>query len=200
MYCPTFIGRHETLNDKGGNGMKTAYLIIALVAILVFSGSSFAAKHGTVNERENLRPDSASGLNIISSELADIEKLKIFLQKLNDPDPFVRVEAVQGLGEIQREKALVSVCGCLTDENLYVRAYAAEALGKIGQIDISLTLTNLLPALDDPSPYVRAMIILALGQLQDNRATDSIRKLLHDEDDSVMGMAKWALDKIESAQ
>jgi HEAT repeat protein len=73
-------------------------------------------------------------------------------------------------------------------------------LGKIGQIDIALTLSKLLPALDDPSSYVRAMMVLALGELQDNRATDSIRELLHDEDDSVRGMAKWALEKIESAQ
>ena len=52
--------------------MKTAFLIIASVAILVFSGSSFAAIHGTVDDREDLRPDSASDLNSISSELAEI--------------------------------------------------------------------------------------------------------------------------------
>jgi HEAT repeat protein len=180
--------------------MKTAFLIIAPVAIFVFSGSSFAAIHGTVDDREDLRPDSASDLNSISSELAEKEQLKILLQKLNDQDPFVRVEAVQGLGEIYQEKSLALVCGCLTDDNLYVRAYAAEALGKIGRIDISHTISKLLPALDDPSPYVRSMMILALGELQDKRAIDSIRSFLHDKDQSVRGMAAWALRNIENSQ
>ena len=180
--------------------MKTAFLIIASVAILVFSGSSFAAIHGTVDDREDLRPDSASDLNSISSELAEKEQLKILLQKLNDQDPFVRVEAVQGLGEIYQEKSFALVCGCLTDDNLYVRAYAAEALGKIGRIDISHTISKLLPALDDPSPYVRSMMILALGELQDKRAIDSIRTFLHDKDQSVRGMAAWALRNIENSQ
>lgn len=180
--------------------MKTALHIITLMTFLVVPGSSLAIKHGAAGDMEKPQPTPASDLNIISSELAEKEQLKTLLQKLNDQDPFVRVEAVQGLGEIQKEKALVSICGCLTDDNLYVRAYAAEALGKIGRIDISHTISKLLPALDDPSPYVRSMMILALGELQDKRAIDSIRSLLHDEDQSVRGMAAWALRNIENSQ
>jgi HEAT repeat protein len=81
-----------------------------------------------------------------------------------------------------------------------VRAYAAETLGKIGRLDIALTLLRLLPALDDPSPYVRAMMVSTLGELQDERAADSVRKLLTDEDESVRKMAAWALNKIENSQ
>lgn len=180
--------------------MKSTLSIITLFTFLVLPGSLRAVQHGDAVDRESHQPLTASDFDIISLELAQEKKIGALLIKLNDPDPFVRVEAVQGLGEIQRKKSLISVCCCLTDENVYVRAYAAEALGKIGQIDIALTLSKLLPALDDPSSYVRAMMVLALGELQDNRATDSIRELLHDEDDSVRGMAKWALEKIESAQ
>jgi len=182
--------------------MKTAALIFAMAAIFVLPESSFALKHGDAEDREteNLQLDTTPDLSILASELEEMKRLEVLLQKLNDPDPFVRVEGVQGLGEIQREKSLLSVCGCLDDENLYVRAYAAEAMGKIGRIDISLALSKLLPALDDPSPYVRATMILALGELQDKRAADSIRKLLNDEDESVRGMAVWALNKIENPQ
>jgi HEAT repeat protein len=59
---------------------------------------------------------------------------------------------------------------------------------------------RLLPALDDPSPYVRAMMVATLGELQDERAADSVRKLLTDEDESVRKMAAWALNKIENSQ
>ena len=49
-------------------------------------------------------------------------------------------------------------------------------------------------------PPLRAMMVLTLGELQDKRAVDPIRKLLHDEDESVRGMAAWALNRIEYAQ
>lgn len=180
--------------------MKTALRIISLVIILVVAGSSFAVSRNDAITSDVRQPVPVSEVIIDSAEFTGRENLEAILPKLNDPDPFVRVEAVQALGEIQKEKALVSVCGCLNDENIYVRAYAAESLGKIGQVDISLTLSRLIPALNDPSPYVRAMIVAALGELQDKRAVDSIRKLLHDEDESVRGMAAWALANIENSQ
>jgi len=179
--------------------MKTVLFITALVMILVLPGNSSAVKHGNGANPE-MRPTPASEPIISSAALADLHRLEILQQKLNDPDPFVRVEAVQALGEIQKEQSLLSVCNCLTDENIYVRAYAAEALGKIGRIDLSLTLLRLISALDDPSPYVRAMMVAALGELQDERAAEPIRKLLHDEDESVRTMAEWALNQIEESQ
>lgn len=180
--------------------MKAALVLTALVISLIPRVSSLAATHNGVGASDNLQPTSPSDIIIVPTEFADKETLEALLLKIEDPDPFVRVEAVQALGEIQKEQSLVAVCDCLNDENIYVRAYAAEALGKIGQVDISLTLSKLLPALNDPSPYVRAMIVAALGELQDKRALDSIRKLLHDEDESVRGMAAWALNNIEKSQ
>lgn len=180
--------------------MKVALFITILAISLIPGVSSFAATHGGVGNGNNFQPIPPSDIIIIPSAFADKENLEILLQKLKDPDPFVRVEAVQALGEIQKKQSLISVCDCLTDENIYVRAYAADALGKIGKLDISLTLLRLLPALDDPSPYVRAMMLAALGELQDERAADSIRKLLQDDDENVRGMAAWALGNIEKSQ
>ena len=184
--------------ENGGYDMKSILLTAALVTGLILGGNSFALSHG--GGEQSLLPTPSSDLFIVLSEFSDMENFEILLQKLNDPDPFVRVEAVQALGEIQKKQSLVSVCNCLQDDNLYVRAYAAEALGKIGRLDIALTLLRLLPALDDPSPYVRAMMVATLGELQDERAVDSVRKLLNDEDETVRGMASWALKKIENSQ
>ncbi len=180
--------------------MKTILFIIALVVSLALGGNSLAVSYGSAGGEESLQPTPPSELIIISPEFADRENLEVLLQKLKDPDPFIRVEAVQALGERQEEQSLIPVCDSLKDENLYVRAYAAEALGKIGQVDISFTLSRLLPALDDPSPYVRAMMVATLGELEDERALDSIRKLLNDEDEAVRKMAAWALNNIESPQ
>ena len=112
--------------------MKTILFIIALVVSLALGGNSLAVSYGSAGASDNLEPTSPSDIIIVPSEFADKEKLEILLQKLNDPDPFIRVEAVQALGERQEEQSLIPVCDSLKDENLYVRAYAAEALGKIG--------------------------------------------------------------------
>ena len=180
--------------------MKSIEIIIALAANLILIGNACAANQNYGRAGHNPLPGPVPDTIIISDEFTGGKNLNILLQKLKDPDAFVRVEAVQALGDIQKEQSLAAVCYCLSDENLYVRAYAAEALGKIGQVDISLTLSRLLPALDDPSPYVRGMMLVALGELQDERAVDSIRKLLHDEDESVRGMAAWALRNIENSE
>ncbi|MFC1843956.1 HEAT repeat domain-containing protein [Thermodesulfobacteriota bacterium] len=180
--------------------MKTALLTILLVISLVLAENASAVTHEKTGPGNNLQPKSASDVIVEMDEFADMQTIEALLLKLDDPDPFVRVEAVQSLGEIQQEKALVLVCSCLNDENMYVRAYAAEALGKIGKVDVSLTLLRLLTALDDPSPYARAMMVAALGELQEKSAVESIRNLLHDEDESVRGMAEWALKNIENAQ
>ena len=179
--------------------MKTVLFIIALVVNFALGGDSLAATHGNAGGGESLQPTPPSKLSVDPSEFVGRANLEILLKKLKDPDPFVRVEALQALGERQEVQSFVSVCDSLNDENIYVRAYAAEALGKIGRIDISIALLRLLPGLDDPSPYVRAMMVAALGELQDERVVDSVRECLHDEDEAVRKMAAWALNNIENS-
>ena len=180
--------------------MKVFLLICTLVINHVLAENSIAVNYAKVNRGNNQNPVSTASDIGRLDEKASPETIDSLMQKLYDPDPFVRVEAIQALGEIRHNKSLVSVCGCLKDENLYVRAYAAEALGKIGHLDSTFALEQLFSALDDPSPYVRAMVILALGDLQDKRSTNSIRKLLNDDDENVRRMAAWALHKIENSQ
>ena len=147
-----------------------------------------------------MQPTAPSDIIIDPLGFVDYEKLEILLQNLNDPDPFVKVEAIQALGEIQTKQSLVAVCDYLNDENIYVRAYAAEALGKIGTIDVSLTISMLFLALDDSSPYVRTFVVAALGELKDKKAVAPLRKMLQDEDETVRGMATWALGNIKNSQ
>ena len=180
--------------------MNIALSMTVLVISLLLGVYSFAARHDGVGASDNLQPIAPSDIIIVPLEFADKENLEILLQNLNDPDPFVRVEAIQALGEIQKEPSLVSVCDYLNDENIYVRAYAAEALGKIGTIDVSFTLSKLLPALDDPSSYVRAMMVAALGELQDARVIAPLREMQQDKDETVRRMAAWALGNIGNSQ
>ncbi len=83
--------------------MKSILLTAALVTGLILGGNSFALSHGG---EESLHPTPSSDLFTVLSEFSDMENFEILLQKLNDPDPFVRVEAVQALGEIQKNNLL----------------------------------------------------------------------------------------------
>jgi len=180
--------------------MKIRLFSLVLSVSFLLSGSLYAASHNRTKISDALQPAEASQVILTPDDFAERESLEFILQQLKDPDPFIRVEAVQALGEIKRQEALLPVCNCLNDENIYVRAYAAEAVGKIGHVDTSFALLRLISSLDDPSPYVRAMMVAALGELQDERAVGPIRKLLDDEDESVRGMAAWALEQIGANQ
>ena len=182
------------------SNMKTALFKTVLVLTLLLVVNSFASTHDGVDVSDNLQPTPPSDINIVPLKFADKENVEVLIQYLNDPDPFVRVEAIQALGEIPKKQSLVAVCGSLNDENIYVRAYAADALGKIGMIDVSLTLSKLLPALDDPSSYVRAMMVAALGELQDARVIAPLREMQQDKDETVRRMAAWALGNIGNSQ
>ncbi len=185
---------------KGKNILKTTLLITALIASLVTVGSSLAVPVVDLSDGKQIRVKPSLSLSLVATVVAEKEDIEHLLQKLNDPDPFVRVEAVQGLGEIHKVQSLVSVSKRLLDNDIYVRAFAAEALGKLGRIDISLTLSKLLPALSDPSSYVRAMIVAALVELKHAKATDALRQLTHDKDETVRGMAEWYLNQIATSQ
>ena len=185
---------------KGKNILKTILFITALIASLAIVGSSLAVPVGDLSDNKQIRARPSLSLSLVATVVAEKEDIEDLLQKLNDPDPFVRVEAVQGLGEIHKMQSLVSVSKRLLDNDIYVRAFAAEALGKLGRIDISLALSKLLPALSDPSPYVRAMIVAALGELKHAKATDALRELTHDKDETVRGMAAWSLNQIATSQ
>jgi len=180
--------------------MKATLLILFLTTTLFLPTNSFALKNSAIGESDKQQPDPLSKMIIVADEYTGNKNLEMLAPKLHSPDPFIRVEAVQVLGEIQSEQSLHLVFGCLADENLYVRAYAAEALGKIGQIDIDITLLRLFSSLDDPSPYVRSMVVVALAELQDKRVVTPIKKLMQDEDESVRKMAAWALKNIEEPQ
>ena len=185
---------------KGKNILKTILFITALISSLAIVGRSLAVPVGDLSDNKQIRARPSLSLSLVATVVAEKEDIEDLLQKLNDPDPFVRVEAVQGLGEIHKMQSLVSVSKRLLDNDIYVRAFAAEALGKLGRIDISLALSKLLPALSDPSPYVRAMIVAALGELKHAKATDALRELTHDKDETVRGMAAWSLNQIATSQ
>lgn len=98
--------------------MKATLLITTFIASLVMVGNLLAAPTGDFGKNMNLMPRISLSLSLVSTVTADKEDIELLQQKLKDPDPFVRVEAVQAFGEIPRKHSLTLVSKCLLDNNL----------------------------------------------------------------------------------
>lgn len=117
-------------------------------------------------------------------------KLQSLSLRIRNPDPFVRADAAQDLGDIPHRKAVTLLIRVMGDESLYVRAYAAEALGK--QID-ARTFAPLLSAIADQEAYVRAFALEALGETGDSRAVEPLIAFLLSGRENSRVHAAWAL-------
>jgi HEAT repeat protein len=79
-----------------------------------------------------------------------------------DPDPLVRVSAIEALGECAERDSFEMVATSLSDSQPAVRKAAARALA---QIDSARALDTLIHALNDDDQSVRAALAAALGQI-----------------------------------
>jgi HEAT repeat protein len=83
----------------------------------------------------------------------------------------------------------------LTDQDVWVRYRAAEALG--GK-RVTAAVPALLAITQDPHEpdILRRMAVQALGHIGDQRATDTIKTLLGDNDHELAAAAEEALNRL----
>ncbi len=144
---------------------------------------------------------SAASLNIGSFDLVRVqglndEAVRRIMTNLQSNDPFVRVSAVQALGEVGDSETMVALICALKDENRYVRAYTAESLGKLHN---SRAVQPLIEALHDQDYFVRVHVVQAMGELKDPKTVNPLLALLHGENDSIKPYAAWALGEIKDS-
>lgn len=111
-------------------------------------------------------------------------------QAILDPDPYVRMVAIQLLAKKNLEDSH-PYAKALQDENQFVRLEAVRALGK-GQG----TLRILCEAVDDPSPIVRGELAKILGDIGGPESISHLQRLAHDPEDYVRYQAGRALAEI----
>lgn len=115
------------------------------------------------------------------------------IRALDHPDPDIRYEAVEALGEI-RDPATVAPLAILFSDAGYsgVRWKVAEALASIGSPSVDV----LIAALSHPDDDVRWKAAIALGEIHDARAVEPLIRLLSDPDRFVKGRTAIALGMI----
>jgi HEAT repeat protein len=115
------------------------------------------------------------------------------------PDPAVRARAAWALGfHAQGSRAVPGLVRTLADldEDLEVRAHAAEALGhladRLGEHERDV-LAALIHGLRDSAPEVRFWSAFALGNLGDEAAIPALERLAARDEESVPGW--WSIRK-----
>lgn len=98
-----------------------------------------------------------------------------------DPDPWVRAEAVVALDRLDDPAVREDLVAALDDEHHAVRRNALIAVFKR---DGEATLDVLLDAVEDPSERVREFGAHMLAGVDDDAARDALVRLLEDDDES----------------
>jgi HEAT repeat protein len=151
-------------------------------------------------------------------------KLPKLREQLNDPDPSVKIAAIQALAEAKDTVSVPRIVELLLDTLPEVRKEAATGLGQIGDrracqplADLyngeqmqdvqgaairaltrlsTYSIQPLIGLLRSSRPVVRAGAARALGKLQARDAVDPLIWLLRDRDQSVRVAAIFALRQI----
>lgn len=115
----------------------------------------------------------------------------------NDKDPWVRLGAVNALGQIGLEPEIVVpvLLAALKDPNEMVRRDAAEALG-VFHAESSIWLKPVIEALDDPGAQTGALTALGNLKQQKEVAVALIIKKLNDNNWVVRRVAAFALGEL----
>jgi HEAT repeat protein len=122
----------------------------------------------------------------------DQRAVEPLLAVIQDTDVGVRRAVVAALRYPKDERALEPLLNAFfTDDDMEVRAYAAEALGRHQQD--SRAVNALIESLRDEQSSVRQQAAELLCWLKDERATDALIRALQDNDSEVR---EWAIEAL----
>lgn len=111
-----------------------------------------------------IRRSAAKGLKDLDDPRI-ITQLSWHISEANEPDPEVRLSAVEALSRLKTTESIELLAQALKDSSLNVRLLAGDALGKMGVPAINV----LLQASKDPDIRTRDIAVAALGKIVDEK-------------------------------
>ena len=120
------------------------------------------AKHRAAGARRRQRARRERAVNLDAARVASSEGLQALARTLADPDPGVRILALEVICEFSEDRAARLLTGVLHDPEPSVRAAAAAAAGRLGA---STVVFSLILALEDLDIEVREVSARALTQI-----------------------------------
>ncbi|MDB6027673.1 MAG: lyase domain protein repeat-containing protein [Verrucomicrobiales bacterium] len=122
----------------------------------------------------------------------------VLARKVKDPDPEVRQEALEELGDIGSRGDVKTIAAALKDERSSVRRAAAQALKKIGDPRAVEALANGLADDKLPGPGWQTEFVVALESFNDPRAVEPLITALNHPQPKVRRAAASALGKLKN--
>ena len=151
---------------------------------------ALAALEGKLSAAEPISAMAAWAL----AEMHDSVPTPVFVRALRSEHPRVRIAALHGLGDSERDDAREPVERALRDSHAGVRAYAARALGDIGSARSAPALAT---ALADTDRDVRLAAAHAFGDLNEfEKAPDALVRAAESSDLQLSVTAVHALAEI----
>ncbi len=142
------------------------------------------------DDESDVRKNAAKSLFIRAKEAPT----DIVLNMLNDPAPFVRLQAILILGKLRISYASDRLIEMLERErNPKLRASIISSLGHIGGKNANLTLQN---ALHDRDSRVRANSVDGLEEILGEGCINVVKPMLHDPDSRTKANAAKVLFKL----
>jgi hypothetical protein len=111
---------------------------------------------------------------------------------INDENPRVREQAIQGLAAMRDPRAVPALVKALQSRDVRLRRIAVSSLG---QFDTPEAVQGLMGAMKDESPEVRRVAIAALSRRRDDKSADAIISAMKDENPDVRRQAVAALGR-----
>lgn len=122
---------------------------------------------------------------------------EVLVEALRDPEPDVRMVAVQALGRMEDGRAVEALMAVYPDQDRAVRTRIIEALD---QYKDPRLFDLFLDALRDSNPQTRVAAVEALGELRDERAIGALSAGLTDENSYVRSYSLKALGKFRDSR
>ena len=138
-----------------------ALMVLTAVCISVSFADEKQAVNGQAAQESSAKPDSRTNL-----------------EKLADPDPVVRRNAVIYLGAEKKKENFDVLTKMLDDTDIEVRRSAVNALSASGDPRAASILIEKFKT--EGNTNVRINIVAALGELRSRTAVDTLKSLLKD--------------------
>lgn len=129
-------------------------------------------------------------------EIGDAKAIEYLLAAATDPDPVIRIKAIDTLANVKAKDATPLLVQQLfmRDTDLATKQRILVCLGKIGDPRATQPIRDFLAR--DVHPGIRGNAVFALGEIGDPAALPTLEAIRDGNDDMLRGVAQEAVRKI----
>ena len=175
---------------RKANMQKYKRIIVSILHALLFAYLTLSA----FGCNKSLQPTSGDS-NVTNTYSLPAEALRIIRDGLADPDPLVRVNAIEVVATTRQIKLMPKVHRLLQDEFVPVRFAAALAVGDTEYTLAKKSVAQLLEDLEDEDVNVITAAAYTMGKLGSAEYFEVLRKAISSDDQTVRANAALLLGK-----